>query len=89
MTGKRIEKERAETDAKVIGLGKFKAEYFEAAEYGFHNQLYQKTGMTKAELSHLICNRVVMALFQDVATEHMYQIRNYGEAFGEGNQKSL
>ena len=39
MTGKLIEKEKAETDSKVSGPGKFKLEYFEAAEDNFHNLL--------------------------------------------------
>ena len=37
MTGEQIEKERAEIYIKVSGLGKFKAENFEAAKDGFHN----------------------------------------------------
>ena len=44
MTGKLIEKEKAETDSKVSGPGKFKLEYFEAAEDDFHNLLSQKRG---------------------------------------------
>ena len=39
MMGKQIEKERVDTDAKLSGLGKFKAEYFMAAEDFFHNLL--------------------------------------------------
>ena len=44
MTKKLIEKERAETDSKVSGPGKFKLEYFEAAEDDFHNLLSKKRG---------------------------------------------
>ena len=87
ITGKRIDKERVETDAKVSGLGNFKAEEFEAAGDGFHNLLYQKTGMTKADLRYIIYNRVVPEVFPDAATEQMYQIRIYGQAFGEVNRK--
>ena len=39
MMVKRIDQEMAETDAKLSGLGKFKAEYFMAAEDFFHNLL--------------------------------------------------
>ena len=82
MTGKRIEKYRAETDAKVRGIVNFKAEYFEASEDCFHKLLSQKTGMTKAELRYVIRNRFVLAVPPDVATDRMYQIRVFGEAFG-------
>ena len=37
MAGKQIEKDRVDTYTKVIGLGKFKSEGFEADEVGFHN----------------------------------------------------
>ena len=71
MTGRRIEKKRSETGAKVGGLGKLKAEEFEAVDNGFHNPLSQKTGTTKAELRNIICDRVVLTVFLDVATERM------------------
>ena len=85
MTGKRIEKERSDTDAKVSGLGKFKAEKCETAEDGLHNLLSQKTNTTKSYLRYVICDRVVPAVFPDVATERMYQIRIYREEFGNNN----
>ena len=75
MTGKGIDKERADTDAKVSGLGKFKVEYVEAADDGFQNLLSQKTVTTKAELRYVIRDRVVLAVIPNVATERMYQIR--------------
>ena len=50
MTGKQIEKEKAETEKKFSGICKFKSEYFEADEGGFYNLLSQKIGTTKAEL---------------------------------------
>ena len=87
MMGKQIEKERVDTDAKLSGLGKFKSEDFEASEDCFHNLLYQKTGTTKADLRYVICNRVVPAVFLDVVTERMYQIRLSREAFGEDKRK--
>ena len=68
------------------GIGNFKAEDFEAGEDGFHNLLSQKMGTTKAELRYAIRNRFVPEVFPGVATEQMYQIRIYGEAFGEDNQ---
>ena len=86
MTGKRIDKERADTYAKVRGLGNFKAEDFEATEDGVHNLLSQKTGTTKAELKHVIWNRVVPEVLPDVTTERMYHIRISWEAFGEDNR---
>ena len=42
MTGKQIEKERVDKYATLSGIGKFKAEDFEASEDGFPNILYQK-----------------------------------------------
>ena len=89
MTGKRIEKDRAEIDAKVGGIGKFKSEYFEAAEDYFHNLISQETGTTKSDIRYIICNRVVPEVFPDVATEPMYQIRFSGEYFGEDNHTVL
>ena len=50
MPGKRIDKERAETDATVSGLGKCKEEDFEASKDTFRNLLSQKTEMSKANL---------------------------------------
>ena len=72
MTWKWIEKEREEIYEKVSDIGKLKAEYFEAAEDGFHNILYQKMGITKADLRYVIHNRVVLVVVPDVATEQMY-----------------
>ena len=89
MTGKQIEKKRADTDKKVRGLGNLKSEYFEASEGGFHNLIYQKTGTTKVEIRYVIRNRVVPEVFPDVAMERMHQIRLSGEAFGEDNQTVL
>ena len=43
MAGKRIEKYRVETDAKVRGLDRFKSEGFEATEDVFHNLLFHQT----------------------------------------------
>ena len=74
-------------DANVSGLHKSKTEDFEAAEYGFNNLLSQKMGTTKAELRHIIRNRVVPAVLPDVVTEGMYQIRLSREVFGEDNRK--
>ena len=42
VTGKHIDTDMAETDAKVVGLDKSKAEEFDAAEDGIHKPLYQK-----------------------------------------------
>ena len=67
----------------MIGLGKFKVEYFEAAGDFFHNLLSQKRGKTKADLRYVIRVRVFLEMFPDVATERMYQIRISGEAFVE------
>ena len=67
----------------MIGLGKLKVEYFEAAEDFFHNLLSQKRGKTKADLRYVIRVRVFLEMFPDVATERMYQIRISGEAFVE------
>ena len=86
MAGKRIEKYRVDTYTKVIGLGKFKSEGFEADEVGFHNLISQKTGTTNAELRYVIPNRVIQEVSPDFATERMYQIRISGEAFGEDNR---
>ena len=85
MTGKRIKKERAETDATVSGLGNFKAEDFEAADGGFLTYSIRRQGASKDKTRYIIHDRVVLAVFPDVATEGMYQIRNSGEAFGEDN----
>ena len=52
--GKRIEKERSETGAKVSGLGKFKVEDFEESVDFSHNLLYQKMLTTKADLRYVI-----------------------------------
>ena len=71
MKGKRIEKEMADTDAKVTGLGKFKVEDFDVAEDGFNNLIYQKTGKTKADLRYIIRDRVVLEFFPNVSTERM------------------
>ena len=87
MTENRIEMERADTDAKVIIIVRFKAEWFEVAEDGFRNLLSQKKGIYKAELRYVIFDRVVPTMFPDVVTERMYQIRLTGEAFGEDNRK--
>ena len=67
MVGKQINKERAETDTNVSGLGKFKADYFDAAEDFLHNLLSQKTGTTKAELRYVIRNKSVLSVLPDVA----------------------
>ena len=85
MTGKRVEKERAETDENVSGLGKSKEEEFIASDDSFYNLLSQKMGTTKADIRYVIRDRVVMKVFPDVAMERMYQIWISGEAFGEDN----
>ena len=69
----------------MSGLGKFKAEDFEAAEDEFHNLLSQKRGKNNSELRYVIRDRVVPEVFLDVMKERMYQIRLSGEAFGEDN----
>ena len=63
--------------------GKFKSEDFEVDEDSFINLLFQKTGMTKSELRDVICDRVVLEVFPDVANEWMFQIRIFTEAFGD------
>ena len=83
MTGKWIYKDRVGTDAKVSGIGKFKAEDFYSTEDSFYNLLSQKMVTTKAELGYVICDRVVLEVFPGVATERMYHIWIFGEAFGE------
>ena len=87
MTGKRIKKDRTETDATVSGIGKFKVEEFEANEYGFRKLLSRNNGTYKAELRYLIRDRVVPEVFKDVATKQMHHIRLSGESFGDENQK--
>ena len=69
----------------MSGLGEFKTEDFETVKDVFHNLLYQKTGVTKADLRYVIRNRFVLKVFLDVATEKMYQIRISGESFSEDN----
>ena len=76
-----------ETDAKVRGLGNFKAEEFEATEYGFHNLPSQKTRATNTDLRYVIHDSVVPVVLPDVATGRMYQIRITREAFREDNWK--
>ena len=71
------------------GIGKFKAEYFDSAEDGFHNLLSQKMGKTKSDLRCVICNRVVTEVFPDVAMERMHQIRLSREAFCKDNHTVL
>ena len=71
--------------AKVRGIIKFKAEYFEADECGFHNLLSQKKGTSKAELRYVIRGRVTLAVLPYFVTEQMYQIWLTREAFGEYN----
>ena len=44
MTGKRIEKERAETDAKASGIGKFKAEFLKLLRMVFITYYLIKRG---------------------------------------------
>ena len=56
-------------------LGNSKAEYFDSTEDGFHNLLSHKMGTSKADLRHVIRDRVVPEVFIDVAMEWMYQIR--------------
>ena len=75
-----------ETETAVSGLGKFKAEYFEAAEDDFCNLLSQKMGTSNSKLRYVICDRVVTEVFPDVATERMYKIHLSKEAFGEDNR---
>ena len=89
MTGKQVEKKRAETDENVSGLGKSNEEEFKASNDGFYNLLSQKMGTTKADIRYVIRDRVVMKVLPDVATERMYQIRISGEAFGEDNSTLL
>ena len=72
MTGERIDKERAEIYIKVSGLGKFKAEDFEAAKDGFNNLLSYKLGTTKADLRYVIRNSIVLEVFPYVAMGRMY-----------------
>ena len=55
MTGKRVKKEREDMDAILISIGKFKSEYFDATEDGFHKLLYMKMGTSKADLRYVIC----------------------------------
>ena len=71
------------------GIGKFKVEYFDSAEDGFHNLLSQKMGKTKSDLRCVICNRVVTEVFPDVAMERMHQIRLSREAFCKDNHTVL
>ena len=59
----------------MSGLGKFKVEEFEASKDGSFNLFYQKMGTSKSNLRYVICDRVLMAVFPDVVTEGMYQIR--------------
>ena len=56
------------------GLGKFKAEDFEATENSFHKLPSLKTGMTKAEIRYAIHDRVVPEVLTDVTMEQIYQI---------------
>ena len=51
----------------------------------FHNLLSQKTGMNEEELRYVIHDRVFPTVLPNVAAERTYQIRLYGEAFGEDN----
>ena len=60
MTEKQIEKDMAETDSMASSLGQIKVEDFEAVEDGFHNLLSHKMGTSKADLRHVIRDRVFL-----------------------------
>ena len=68
ITGKQIEKNSAEIDTMVRGLGNLKAEEFDATDDVFQNPLSQKKGTSKVEFRYALHHRVVLVVFIYIAT---------------------